>query len=162
MSFICNVAAEMSPPFVLGLAHFFLSAKEGVNLLSQSAPGCVLLSSLFCLNPILWGIPSPDSFAAAPPAMAVQGGRELLRTCQAQPAGYRVGGGISAGSPLEPSPGCGSGQGPANSGKQPVLAGQSLSILVKVSEVLPGYLLVDCLKYQHVSLPLHSCAFQLC
>lgn len=53
---LCNGAAEVSPP-VLGLAHFPVS-QRGVNLQLQSAPVCVLLSSLFCFNPLPWGHPS--------------------------------------------------------------------------------------------------------
>lgn len=39
--------------------------------------------------------------------MAGEGGRELWGKRSAQLAGYRVGGCISAVSPLQPSPGCG-------------------------------------------------------
>lgn len=46
MSFPYSVAAEMSPPFVVGLLTF-PAAREGVNLLLQSTPACLLLSSVF-------------------------------------------------------------------------------------------------------------------
>lgn len=94
MPFLCNVAAEMSPPFVLGLAPFPVSQK---GLTCCYSP--FLLSSLFGLNLLLWGIPAPDPSASC-------GGWQgaFWGTHSAGLAGCGVGGGILAGSPSWPSP----------------------------------------------------------
>lgn len=120
----------------------------------QFVPCCLVL------NLLSGEIPGPNSFAAAAFVAAAKGARELLGFFVKQVLEWEEASqlGVLQSSLL----GVGSGKGSAKSGKQPVLAGQSLSTLVKVSEVLPGYLHVDCLKYQHVSLPLCSCTFQLC
>lgn len=77
MSFPYSVAAEMSPPFVVGLLTF-PAAREGVNLLLQSTPACLLLSSVFSPDLLLWGIPSPEPSAVAAHTVAGEGGKEYL------------------------------------------------------------------------------------
>lgn len=130
-------------------------------MLLQLTPACFLLSSVFSLKLLLWGIPSREPSAAAAHTVAGEGGRELWGKHFSSAVRLRGGRMHLSCEPCAALSWCGKQVGSCSLGKQLVLAGQSLSILVKVSEVLPGYLLlVDCLKYQHVSLPLCSCASQ--
>lgn len=121
---LCSKAAEASPALVLAWLAL-LSAREGLTW----SPALVLLSSLLYLNLLLWRIP----------ALAATEESNVLK------AGCGVKGRGST------SPQGGKQKDSANPRELLVLAGQSLSILVKVLEVSPGYSLVDCLKYQHVA-----------
>lgn len=156
MSFLSNVAAEMSPPFMLALACYPVSQERGSLAVTVCCSSCLAVQPLqlkptFLKNPSSWPLCCSSSCCG----------------CGGWKGGFgehiELGGGLHGGTSAwavrlsQPSP-----RRSANPGKQPVLAGQSLSILVKVSEVLPGYLFVDCLKYQRVSLPLCSHAFQPC
>lgn len=105
MSFLCSVAAEMSPPFVLGSAHF-PSSQGRVNLLL--AVHSSLSLAVQCLLPKTAAVGNPISGAlSCSSSSGGWGGWKGVFGQSVQLAGFRVGGCISALSPSQPSPGCG-------------------------------------------------------
>ena len=124
---------------------------------------CLAVQSLL-LEPALLGNPSSRPLCCSSSAVAAEGGGQLWGTREAWPAARREGG-------MEAASGLGVLPGPLwvwEAGR--VLQTQESSqfwqgracLSWSRSRFLPGYLLVDCLKYQRVLLLLCSCTFQPC